>query len=516
MNPGRLFSARTLLFATASVMLFAQQGAAWQTAPSPTPVPAVPSKPEVASAAAPTAAKASTPTAEEQLLLHLPEDWRPIALRYHVFTDSYASLLKIPNERELNEEVRFEAMEALLNDAGAEDFVVGHLDDLIATARTQGDEHIAADAKSLGRLLYEVAYGDNWLNSPLAVPFLEHEAAVEPDPDISLDAVKALNILEARRAQAAVDRRLFYLPDDDYAKNKNEIDQLEAEQQDLLYTRNDIDLPKFMRNAPPVFHVATKNDSIRVAMMGDFGTRGEDQHKVAAAMVREHQKKPFDFGITLGDNFYVDLASVDDPNWKLAFEDLYAPMGITFYPSFGNHDWGGEYPAIVLAYSQKSPHWKFPAPYYTYTAGPVQFFVLNIQFEGPWPSVSALQLRWLRTQLDESKAKWKVVYGHIPIYTTDFSFPDLVTGLLPVLKGRADVYIAGHIHNLEQHKPVDGVNLFIIGSSGRGEVPVHEDPETIFAKEAYGFGVLEANDHDLTIRIIGEDDKEMHSATFHK
>ena len=73
-------------------------------------------------------------------------------------------------------------MEALLNDAGAEDFVVGHLDDLIATARTQGDEHIAADAKSLGRLLYEVAYGDNWLNSPLAVPFLEHEAAIEPDP----------------------------------------------------------------------------------------------------------------------------------------------------------------------------------------------------------------------------------------------------------------------------------------------------------------------------------------------
>ena len=97
--------------------------------------------------------------------------------------------------------------------------------------------------------------------------------------------MKALNILEARRAQAAVDRRLFYLPDDDYAKNKDQIDQLEAEQQDL-YSRNNIDLPEFMRNAPPVFN-ATKNDSIRVVMMGDFGTRGEDQHKVAAAMVQE-------------------------------------------------------------------------------------------------------------------------------------------------------------------------------------------------------------------------------------
>jgi hypothetical protein len=233
-------------------------------------------------------------------------------------------------------------------------------------------------------------------------------------------------------------------------------------------------------------------------------------------MVLEHQKKPFDFGITLGDNFYVNFSSPDDPNLKLAFEDLYGPMGITFYPCFGNHDWGDEYPAIELAYSRKNPHWNFPAPYYTYTAGPVQFFVLNIQFEGPWPSASPLQLRWLKTQLDASKATWKVVYAHIPIYTTDFGFPDLITGLLPVLKGRADVYIAGHIHNLEQHKPVDGVNLFVIGSSGRGEVPVHDDPETIWAKEAYGFGVLEANDHDLTIRIIGEDDKEMHSATFHK
>ncbi|MGB6686320.1 MAG: hypothetical protein WBE76_00590 [Terracidiphilus sp.] len=88
---------------------------------------------------------------------------------------------------------------------------------------------------------------------------------------------------------------------------------------------------------------------------------------------------------------------------------------------------------------------------------------------------------------------------------------------MEILKGRADFYISGHVHNLEQHKAVDGVNLFIIGASGRGEVEVNEeDPDTIFAKEAYGFGVLEATDHDLTIRILGEDDKEMHVATFHK
>ncbi|MGB6686318.1 MAG: metallophosphoesterase [Terracidiphilus sp.] len=329
-------------------------------------------------------------------------------------------------------------------------------------------------------------------------------------------AVNALHILEANRARAVVDRRLFYLSDSDYNANRDQIDQLEQEQQDLLYIRDQIDLPEFMRKAPPVFNVHTKANSIRVAMMGDFGTRGEDQHRVAAAMVEEHRKKPFDFGITLGDNFYVDLKSWDDPNFKLAFEDLYGPMNITFYPCFGNHDWGGEYPALELSYSKKNPHWDFPAPYYTYTAGPVQFFVINSEYEGAWPSVPAIQLRWLQQQLDASKARWKVVYSHMPIYTTDYGVPDMISALLPVLKGRADLYICGHVHNLEQHKPVDGVNLFVIGASGRGEVPVHDDPDTVWAKEAYGFGVLEANDHDLTIHIIGEDDKEMHSATFHK
>jgi hypothetical protein len=96
------------------------------------------------------------------------------------------------------------------------------------------------------------------------------------------------------------------------------------------------------------------------------------------------------------------------------------------------------------------------------------------------------------------------------------SYP-LTADLMPILKGHADVYISGHVHNLEQLKPQEGVNLFIIGASGRGEVPVNaSDPETLFAKEAYGFGILDADDHALTIRILGEDGKELHAATFHK
>lgn len=459
---------------------------------------------------------ALTPAVEEQLLQHLPDDWSRISRRYHIFTDSDVDLLKSPS-KDVDLTIRTEAMRRLLDEVGAEDFVVAHMDEFIDRSLQSVAANRERAAKFLGEMLYSVAYSANWLNSPLAVPFLEHVAASEPDPVISLDAIKALHVLEAERARVIVERRLFNLSADDYQKKKDEIDRLEAEDQRLLYVRDQIDLPEFMRDAPPLFQVPAKSDPIRVVMMGDFGTRGENQHKVATAMLQEHQKKPFDFGITLGDNFYVDLASTEDANFKLAFEDLYGPLGITFYPCFGNHDWGGQYPAIELLYSKKNPHWNFPAPYYTYIAGPVQFFVLNSEFDGAWPSVSSLQLRWLRTQLDESKATWKVVYSHMPIYTSTYAVPDMISGLLPVLKGRADIYICGHVHNLQHHKPVDGVHFFIIGSSGRGQVRVNAaDPETIFAREAYGFGVLEVGTHDLTIRILGEDDKEMHSATFHK
>jgi hypothetical protein len=324
--------------------------------------------------------------------------------------------------------------------------------------------------------------------------------------------------VEGRRLRAVVEQRLRQISWD-YKNHKEEVDSLDAEHQKLMYIENRIDLPEFMRSPPALFQVPAKGSSIRVAMMGDFGTRGEDQRKVAAAMLAESKQKPFDFGLTLGDNFYFELNGPDDPALNTAFEDLYGPLNITFYPVLGNHDWYGAMPETEILYSSKNRHWHMPAPYYTYSAGHVQFFAINTQFgaDGEQHLFSSLQARWLQSELEKSTAKWKVVYGHLPPYTSLWSSYVLAGDLLPILKGRADVYIAGHVHNLEQHKPENGVNLFIIGSSGRGQVAVDaSDPETVFAKEAYGFGILEADDHALSIHIIGEDGKEMHVATFHK
>jgi hypothetical protein len=45
-----------------------------------------------------------------------------------------------------------------------------------------------------------------------------------------------------------------------------------------------------------------------------------------------HRSSPFDFAITLGDNFYpVGMLATDDPRWQSQYEALYTPLGIPFY-----------------------------------------------------------------------------------------------------------------------------------------------------------------------------------------
>ena len=57
-----------------------------------------------------------------------------------------------------------------------------------------------------------------------------------------------------------------------------------------------------------------------------------DRYLTAAAMLEFHRKTPFDFGVTLGDNFYdVGMTSPGDARWKTQWEDMYAALGVKFY-----------------------------------------------------------------------------------------------------------------------------------------------------------------------------------------
>src|SRR5258705_432313 len=89
------------------------------------------------------------------------------------------------------------------------------------------------------------------------------------------------------------------------------------------------------------FSLKASGQPIRVLAFGDFGDGSSGQREVAAATLQYHRQRPFDFAITLGDNFYdKGMKSVDDPRWKTWWDQLYDPLGIQFYATLGNHDYG--------------------------------------------------------------------------------------------------------------------------------------------------------------------------------
>jgi hypothetical protein len=205
----------------------------------------------------------------------------------------------------------------------------------------------------------------------------------------------------------------------------------------------------------------------------------------------------------MGDNFYSSgLRSPNDPRWKTQWETPYGPLGIEVYASLGNHDWDHpDSPAAEILYSRQSRSWRMVSSYYTFTAGPAQFFALDTD------EVSVAQLMWLEEQLKASQARWKIVYGHHPIYSYG-SHGDtraMINKVLPLLENNADVYICGHEHDM-QHLRTDGrLQLLVSGGGGAGIRPAKGGPRSEWAKSSHGFTVFDIDRNRLRIRFIAPD-----------
>src|SRR5262245_40518033 len=59
-----------------------------------------------------------------------------------------------------------------------------------------------------------------------------------------------------------------------------------------------------LQSSAAVPAIKPAGQAVRVLAFGDFGDGGDHQRAVAAAMARYDKDHPFDFGLTLGDNFY--------------------------------------------------------------------------------------------------------------------------------------------------------------------------------------------------------------------
>ncbi len=268
---------------------------------------------------------------------------------------------------------------------------------------------------------------------------------------------------------------------------------------------------------PPIATSARRSDAAceRFLVLGDMGTGGKGQKEIASVMALRAEKDGLDFVLTVGDNFYPDgVASVDDRQWNEKFEDMYATasLQVPFYASLGNHDYHTN-PRAEIEYSKRGGRWRMPDFYYTFTrklsdGTLVQFFAIDSD-----PLVKSLachekQLAWLDDELRKSTARWKIVFGHHPLYGHNPKRGhnrDLIAKLEPIfVKHQIDVYFAGHDHALEMIKPVKGVHYVISGGGGGTDNPyaVNSTEESYYAATGGGFAFCRISRDELVIEFV--------------
>jgi hypothetical protein len=345
---------------------------------------------------------------------------------------------------------------------------------------------------------------------PGAADVLARIVRSDPSDDVALPAAYILRRVAMANIVTLLDARLANGKRDPAARDRM-LRELERHQ---VFAAGQ-NLPHFLRDAPPPFTVkGASRRNVRVLAFGDFGDGSDRQRRMAEAMRRFHAGTPFDFAITLGDNFYpAGMAGPDDPRWERLFTTLYQPLKIRFYPSFGNHDWVlTDSPAAEILHTAKSPVWQMPADRYTFIAGPTQFFAIDTNL------VSRAQLEWLDRELGRSRARWKIVYGHHPIYSYGVhgDTQALRDAVLPLLRGRAQLYIAGHDHDLQHIAPEDGVHFVIAGGGGAAPRAITAGPRSLYAASKNGFAVIEASRSTLTVKLVDEDLQPVHRFAIHE
>jgi predicted MPP superfamily phosphohydrolase len=241
----------------------------------------------------------------------------------------------------------------------------------------------------------------------------------------------------------------------------------------------------------------------RFAVIGDFGTGGSDECGVAARMLEAHQKAALDFTLTVGDNIYPNGGG---RHFVKHFEEPFAGLlkeRVKFYAVLGNHDVEEgrkdqcNYPLFNMGGSN----------YYSMSRGNglVDFFMLDST------NFDNTQVNWLDNSLRESRAVWKIVALHHPIYSSgkkhgsDLKLRKAIEPLLTHY--RVQVVFAGHDHVYERTKPQQGIQHFITGAGGksrRGDIDMKSEFRAASFDQDNSFMLIEVDENEMSFKSLSE------------
>ena len=69
---------------------------------------------------------------------------------------------------------------------------------------------------------------------------------------------------------------------------------------------------------------------------------------------------------------------------------------------------------------------------------------------------------------------------------------------------------------MQHQQPEGGVQFFINGGGGAGIRVIKPNARSLFAKSAYGFSTLEADNDKIVVKFIGADSAELYQYTVTK
>ena len=161
------------------------------------------------------------------------------------------------------------------------------------------------------------------------------------------------------------------------------------------------------------------------------------------------------------------------------YVSTYGPLAAKTAPTPGNHDW----PNSATGYD---PYWRRalqrrPAAWYAFDAA--GWKLLSLNSEAPHHRGSP-QERWLRTQV-RAPGTCRIAFWHRPRYSAGTVHGDQadMAPLWDDLRGRAAIALAGHEHDMQRFKPIDGITEFVSGAGGAGLYALRDDDRVAFADD---------------------------------
>lgn len=256
---------------------------------------------------------------------------------------------------------------------------------------------------------------------------------------------------------------------------------------------------------------------LRFAVLGDSGMGTIAQKKVAALL----DKSSPDLVLHVGDVVY---PTGRDEDYDAKYFKIYAKTisRVAVFPCPGNHDYGNAKKSSAVGEKRFAQGYArvFRRPkYYSFDAGPVHFVSLDDNEADGLSAAEPIgldgrQRRWLEKDLGAAKARWKIVFLHVPLFSTYYKHGDngYLRATLQRLfeKHKVDAVFAGHDHIYQRSKRMNKVVYLTVGTGGGSVLPGPVSGHPWLEKErvAYGLGLVEVDQKRLTFRFLEQDGSE--------